>query len=158
MRRYFVLVDDEWMGNRGQVGYLSPENREGHRHLTIYDSITLADEKLLPNLSIKHKAHSATLHPTCSMHHTLGGYYAQKNCGNLSRKNRSTRQRVRVAHSPGTAACCTKNSPAQRREKRLRISQARAWTYISAPVGPVKWAWSMQPTLPMNHLFMRSKN
>lgn len=53
------------------LDYLTPENRDRHRHLTIYDSITWADEKLLPNLSIKRKAHSATLHPTCSMH-TLG--------------------------------------------------------------------------------------
>jgi D-lactate dehydrogenase len=53
------------------LDYLTPENRDRHRHLTIYDSITWADEKLLPSLSIKRKAHSATLHPTCSMH-TLG--------------------------------------------------------------------------------------
>jgi D-lactate dehydrogenase len=50
---------------------VTPENRDRHKHLTIYDSIAWADEKLLPNLKVKRKARSATLHPTCSMH-TLG--------------------------------------------------------------------------------------
>lgn len=50
------------------LDYLTPENRDRHRHLTIYDSITWADEKLLPNLKVKQKARSATVHPTCSMH------------------------------------------------------------------------------------------
>jgi D-lactate dehydrogenase len=53
------------------LDYLTPENRDRHRHLTIYDSITWADEKLIPKLNVKQKARSATLHPTCSMH-TLG--------------------------------------------------------------------------------------
>jgi D-lactate dehydrogenase len=53
------------------LDYLTPENRDRHKHLTIYDSITWADEKLLPNLKVKQKVRSATLHPTCSMH-TLG--------------------------------------------------------------------------------------
>jgi D-lactate dehydrogenase len=53
------------------LDYLSLENRERHKALTIYDSITWADEKLLPNLTITRKARSATVHPTCSMH-TLG--------------------------------------------------------------------------------------
>jgi D-lactate dehydrogenase len=53
------------------LDYLTPENHDKHRHLTIYDSITWADEKLLPKLKVKQKARSATLHPTCSMH-TLG--------------------------------------------------------------------------------------
>ncbi|HTF68288.1 MAG TPA: hypothetical protein VK638_36985 [Edaphobacter sp.] len=53
------------------VDYLTPENRDRHKHLTIYDSITWADEKLVPKLKVKQKARSATLHPTCSMH-TLG--------------------------------------------------------------------------------------
>ena len=53
------------------VDYLTPENRSRHKRLTIYDSVTWADEKLLPNLDVKRKARSATVHPTCSMH-TLG--------------------------------------------------------------------------------------
>jgi D-lactate dehydrogenase len=53
------------------LDYLTPENRDRHKHLTIYDSITWADEKLIPKLKVKQKARSATLHPTCSMH-TLG--------------------------------------------------------------------------------------
>jgi D-lactate dehydrogenase len=53
------------------LDYLTPENRERHKLLTIYDSITWADEKLLPKLKVKQKARSATIHPTCSMN-TLG--------------------------------------------------------------------------------------
>jgi D-lactate dehydrogenase len=53
------------------VDYLTPENRNRHKRLTIYDSVTWAGEKLLPNLDVKHKARSATVHPTRSMH-TLG--------------------------------------------------------------------------------------
>jgi D-lactate dehydrogenase len=53
------------------LDYLTRENRERHRHIQIYDSITWTDEKLLPHLTIKRKARTATAHPTCSMH-TLG--------------------------------------------------------------------------------------
>ena len=53
------------------LDYLTHENRERHRRLQIYDSITWTDEKLLPHLTIKRKARTATAHPTCSMH-TLG--------------------------------------------------------------------------------------
>jgi D-lactate dehydrogenase len=53
------------------IDYLTPENRERHRHLKIYDSITWVAESLVPKLDIKRKARSATVHPTCSMH-TLG--------------------------------------------------------------------------------------
>lgn len=53
------------------LDYLTPENRDRHKRLTIYDSITWAHEKLLPNLKVTRKIRSATLHPTCSMH-TLG--------------------------------------------------------------------------------------
>jgi len=53
------------------VDYLTPENRSRQKRLTIYESLSWADKKLLPNLDVKHKARSATVHPTCSMH-TLG--------------------------------------------------------------------------------------
>jgi D-lactate dehydrogenase len=53
------------------LDYLTPENRDRHKHLTIFDSVTWTQEKLLPNLKVKRKALSATLHETCSMH-TLG--------------------------------------------------------------------------------------
>jgi D-lactate dehydrogenase len=53
------------------LDYLTPQNRERHSALTIYDSITWADEKLLPRLNVTRKARTATVHPTCSMH-TLG--------------------------------------------------------------------------------------
>jgi D-lactate dehydrogenase len=53
------------------LDYLTLENRERHKALTIYDSITWADEMLLPKLNVFRKARTATVHPTCSMH-TLG--------------------------------------------------------------------------------------
>jgi D-lactate dehydrogenase len=48
-------------------GFTGRTGTDRHKHLTIYDSITWADEKLLPNLKVKQKARLATLHPTCSM-------------------------------------------------------------------------------------------
>jgi D-lactate dehydrogenase len=78
------------------LDYLTPENRDRHRHLTIYDSITWADEKLLPNLKVKQKARSATLHPTCSMH-TLGvDTTLRKIAGELAEK----------PFYPLTSTCC----------------------------------------------------
>ncbi len=60
------------LGLRQEVlDYLTPENQDRHKRLTIYDSITWADERLLPNLKVRRKVRSATIHPTCSMH-TLG--------------------------------------------------------------------------------------
>jgi D-lactate dehydrogenase len=53
------------------LDYLTPENRRRHQNLTILDSVTWADEYLIPHLEIKKKARSITAHPTCSMH-TLG--------------------------------------------------------------------------------------
>lgn len=50
------------------LDYLSRENRERHRHLKIYDSITWTDDKLIPRLTVKRKARTATVHPTCSIH------------------------------------------------------------------------------------------
>jgi len=58
----------EFLHSRSQARDLGlPDPRESRqaRHLTIDDSIAWADEKLLPNLSIKRRAHSATLRPTC---------------------------------------------------------------------------------------------
>lgn len=72
------------------VDYLTPENRGRPKRLTIYDSDTWADEKVLPYLEVKHKARSGTVHPTCSMH-TLGvGVTLRKIAGQLA-ECRSTR-------------------------------------------------------------------
>ena len=75
------------LGFRQEVlDYLTPEKRNRHTRLTIYDSITWADEKLLPNLKVKQKARSATVHPTCSMH-TLGiDVTLQKIAGQLAER------------------------------------------------------------------------
>jgi D-lactate dehydrogenase len=51
------------------VGYLTPENRERHRKLTLLDSISWANDHLLPRLKIHRRVASAALHPACSAHH-----------------------------------------------------------------------------------------
>jgi D-lactate dehydrogenase len=53
------------------LAYLTPENRDRHRRLKIYDSLTWIDEQLMPGLSVTKKAQTATAHVTCSMR-TLG--------------------------------------------------------------------------------------
>ncbi|MET7523341.1 FAD-binding and (Fe-S)-binding domain-containing protein [Streptomyces sp900116325] len=51
------------------VPYLTDENRELHRELSIVDSLVWAADELLPELTILRKTGSAVLHPTCSMQH-----------------------------------------------------------------------------------------
>ncbi|SCF56675.1 FAD-binding and (Fe-S)-binding domain-containing protein [Streptomyces sp. Ncost-T10-10d] len=51
------------------VPYLTPDNRELHRELTIVDSLVWAADELLPELTVLRKIDSAVLHPTCSMQH-----------------------------------------------------------------------------------------
>lgn len=51
------------------VPYLTDDNRELHRELTIVDSLVWAAEELLPGLTVLRKVESAVLHPTCSMQH-----------------------------------------------------------------------------------------
>jgi D-lactate dehydrogenase len=78
------------------LDYLTLENRERHKTLTIYDSITWADEMLLPKLNVTRKARTATVHPTCSMH-TLGiDTTLRKIAGELSEK----------PFYPLTSTCC----------------------------------------------------
>ena len=78
------------------LDYLTLENRERHNTLTIYDSITWADEMLLPKLKVTRKARTATVHPTCSMH-TLGiDTTLRKIAGELSEK----------PFYPLTSTCC----------------------------------------------------
>jgi D-lactate dehydrogenase len=78
------------------LDYLTLENRERHKALTIYDSITWADEMLLPRLNVTRRARTATVHPTCSMH-TLGiDTTLRKIAGELSEK----------PFYPLTSTCC----------------------------------------------------
>jgi len=49
--------------------YLSPENRERHAQLTIFDSIAWAHDRLLAKLKIRRKVASAVVHPSCSANH-----------------------------------------------------------------------------------------
>lgn len=51
------------------VPYLTDDNRELHRELTIVDSLVWAADELLPELTVLRKTGSAVLHPTCSMQH-----------------------------------------------------------------------------------------
>jgi D-lactate dehydrogenase len=51
------------------VEYLTPENRERHAQLTMFDSIAWAHDRLLPQLEIPRKVDSAVLHPSCSINH-----------------------------------------------------------------------------------------
>lgn len=51
------------------VPYLTEDNRELHRELTVVDSLVWAADELLPELTILRKTGSAVLHPTCSMQH-----------------------------------------------------------------------------------------
>ncbi|MFC9861336.1 MULTISPECIES: FAD-binding and (Fe-S)-binding domain-containing protein [unclassified Streptomyces] len=51
------------------VPYLTEDNRELHRELTVVDSLVWAADELLPELTVLRRAGSAVLHPTCSMEH-----------------------------------------------------------------------------------------
>jgi D-lactate dehydrogenase len=51
------------------IEYLTPENREHHAQLTIFDSVAWAHDRLLPKLEIRRKVASAVLHPSCSVNH-----------------------------------------------------------------------------------------
>ncbi|MDN3292904.1 FAD-binding and (Fe-S)-binding domain-containing protein [Streptomyces ficellus] len=54
---------------REVVPYLSERNRELHAELTVIDSVVWAADELLPHLTVRRKAGSAVLHPTCAMRH-----------------------------------------------------------------------------------------
>ncbi|MFF8616580.1 FAD-binding and (Fe-S)-binding domain-containing protein [Streptomyces sp. NPDC015350] len=51
------------------VPYLTEDNLELHRELTVVDSLVWAADELLPELTVLRKTGSAVLHPTCSMEH-----------------------------------------------------------------------------------------
>ncbi|MEU9605746.1 FAD-binding and (Fe-S)-binding domain-containing protein [Streptomyces sp. NPDC048057] len=51
------------------VPYLTDDNRELHRELTVVDSLVWAADHLLPHLTVVRKTGSAVVHPTCSMEH-----------------------------------------------------------------------------------------
>ncbi|MER5986305.1 FAD-binding and (Fe-S)-binding domain-containing protein [Streptomyces sp. NPDC001787] len=51
------------------VPYLTEDNLELHRELTVLDSLVWAADELLPELTVLRRTGSAVLHPTCSMEH-----------------------------------------------------------------------------------------
>ncbi|ORT60831.1 FAD-binding and (Fe-S)-binding domain-containing protein [Streptomyces sp. CB03238] len=54
---------------REVVPYLSAHHRELHAELTVIDSVVWAADDLLPHLTVRRKAASAVVHPTCAMRH-----------------------------------------------------------------------------------------
>jgi len=51
------------------IEYLTPENRERHSRLTIFDSVAWAHDRLLPKLDVKRRLKAAVVHPSCSVNH-----------------------------------------------------------------------------------------
>jgi D-lactate dehydrogenase len=51
------------------LSYLTLQNSERHKQLTLIDSVLWAHDYLLPRLSVQHKVGSAAIHPVCSIHH-----------------------------------------------------------------------------------------
>jgi D-lactate dehydrogenase len=51
------------------IGYLTKENHERHRQLTLLDSIAWAHDRLLPRLTLTRRVGSAVVHPSCSAAH-----------------------------------------------------------------------------------------
>ena len=78
------------------VPYLTEDNRELHRELTVVDSLVWAADELLPELTVLRRTGSAVLHPTCSMEH-LG------DVGHLRRVAEACADEVVV---PDDAGCC----------------------------------------------------
>jgi len=78
------------------VEHLTPENREHHVRLKIFDSVAWAHDRLLPKLKIEHKAASAVVHPSCSINHL-----------NLAKKLHGIAAAMAdVAVTPAAAGCC----------------------------------------------------
>ncbi|MYT94792.1 FAD-binding protein [Streptomyces sp. SID8359] len=78
------------------VPYLTDDNRELHRELTVVDSLVWAADELLPELTVFERAGSAVVHPTCSMEH-LG------DAGQLRALAEACADQVTV---PDGAGCC----------------------------------------------------
>ena len=76
--------------------HLTPENREHHVRLKIFDSVAWAHDRLLPKLKIEHKAASAVVHPSCSINHL-----------NLAKKLHAIAAAMAdKAVTPAAAGCC----------------------------------------------------
>ncbi len=54
---------------REVVPYLSGRNRELHAELTVLDSVVWAAEELPLRLTVRRRAASVVVHPTCAMRH-----------------------------------------------------------------------------------------
>jgi D-lactate dehydrogenase len=78
------------------LNYLTPENMEKHRRMTLLDSIAWAHDYLLPHLEIKRKVGSSVIHAVCATHHL-----------NLADKLLALAQAVsETALSPIYSTCC----------------------------------------------------
>jgi D-lactate dehydrogenase len=49
--------------------YLTLQNSERHKQLTLLDSVAWAHDYLLPKLTVQHQVGSAAIHPVCSLYH-----------------------------------------------------------------------------------------
>jgi D-lactate dehydrogenase len=78
------------------IEYLTPENRERHSRLKIFDSVAWAHDRLLLKLKIERKAASAVIHPSCSINHL-----------NLAKKLHAIAAAMAdEAVTPAAAGCC----------------------------------------------------
>ena len=76
--------------------HLTPENAVRHAQLTIYDSVTWANDLLLPRLAIKHRIRSAAIHPVCSV----------QQLGLTAKLKSLTAALAETAVTPIYATCC----------------------------------------------------
>ena len=86
--------------------YLTPENRERHAQLTIFNSVAWAHDRLLPKLEIRRKAASAVVHPSCSTSHLKLANKLQRSRPQWPTRQ-SRRRLTRVAASRATVAFST---------------------------------------------------
>ncbi len=77
-------------------GVLTEENEARHQEISVIDSVAWAEQYLLPNLELKRKTDSVTVHPTCSGRH-LGLDRALVRVAN---------ELAEDVHVPTTATCC----------------------------------------------------
>jgi hypothetical protein len=114
------------------VEYLTPENRERHGKLKIFDSVAWAHDRLLPKLPVRRTATSAVVHPSCSINHL-----------NLAKKLHALAAALaEEAVTPVAAivASCTPSSPGQRLPRKQRKSAHASSTPIWAATAPVRLA------------------
>ena len=77
-------------------GVLTGENESRHQEISTIDSVAWAEQHLLPNLEVKNRTDSVTVHPTCSGRHLGLDRALVRVAGELAED----------VHVPPTATCC----------------------------------------------------